>query len=329
MVDARVLQRLVDGEVRVLELHVLADEGDLHVAVALGYAAGEVSPLAQLDGLVGQAELRAGERVQALVAKRLRDEVDVAHVLVGDDSLGVDVGEEGDLVADVARERLVRAADDDVGMDTDAAQLVDRVLRRLRLQLAGRLDERDEGDMQVENVLRADLAPELANRLEERERLDVADGAADLGDDDVGVGCGRHAAHAVLDLVRDVRDHLHRRAEVLALPLAADDRVPDRARRVVRVPGEVLVDEALVVADVEIGLGPVLCDEDLAVLEGAHRPRVDVDVRVELLNLHAQAARLQQAAQRGGGDALTEGRDDAARHEHVLRRAGAHQCPFR
>jgi hypothetical protein len=87
-------------------------------------------------GSSGQAELRADECVEALVAKRLRDEVDVAHVLVGDDGLGVDVGEEGDLVADVVRERLVRAADDDVGMDTDAPQLVDRVLRRLRLQLA-------------------------------------------------------------------------------------------------------------------------------------------------------------------------------------------------
>ena len=105
------------------------------------------------------------------------------------------------------------------------------------------------------------------------------------------------AADALLDLVRDVRDHLHGRAEVLALALLADDRVPDRARRVVRVPREVLVDEALVVADVEVGLGPVLGDEDLAVLERAHRPRVDVDVRVELLHLHA-AGRAPSAAGR-------------------------------
>ena len=81
---------------------------------------------------------------------------------------------------------VARAADDDVGVDTDAAQLVDRVLRRLRLQLARRLDERDERDVEVEDVLGADLAPELADRLEERQRLDVADRAADLGDDDVG-----------------------------------------------------------------------------------------------------------------------------------------------
>ena len=93
-------------------------------------------------GGVVEAELRADERVEPLVLQRLRHEVDVAHVLVRDDGVRVDVGEERDLVADVVRERVVRAADDDVGMDTDPAQLVDGVLRRLRLQLAGSLDER-------------------------------------------------------------------------------------------------------------------------------------------------------------------------------------------
>ena len=73
-------------------------------------------------------------------------------------------------------------------MDTDAPQLVHGVLRRLRLQLAGGVDERHERHVQVDHVLGADLAPELADRLEERQRLDVADGAADLGDHDVGVG---------------------------------------------------------------------------------------------------------------------------------------------
>ena len=124
-----------------------------------------------------------------------------------------------------------------------------------------------------DDVLGADLPPELADRLEERQRLDVADGAADLGDDDVGRRRLGGAADARLDLVRDVRDHLHRRAEEVALALLAQDGVPDRAGAVARAAQEVLVDEALVVADVEVGLGAVLGDEDLAVLERAHRPR--------------------------------------------------------
>ena len=128
----------------------------------------------------------ADELVEPLALEHARHLVHVGDVGARDDRARVDVGEQRDLVADVARELLVRAADDDVGMDADAAQLVDGVLRRLRLQLAGRLDERHERDVDVDDVLGPDLAPELADRLEERQRLDVADGAADLGDDDVG-----------------------------------------------------------------------------------------------------------------------------------------------
>ena len=70
---------------------------------------------------------------------------------------------------------------------------------------------------------------ELAQRLEERQRLDVADRAADLGDHDVDVlGLGDQP-DAVLDLVGDVRDHLDGAAEVVAAALAPDHRVVDRA----------------------------------------------------------------------------------------------------
>ena len=46
-------------------------------------------------------------------------------------------------------------------------------------------DERHERDVDAERVLRARLDLQLADGLEERQRLDVADGAADLDDGDV------------------------------------------------------------------------------------------------------------------------------------------------
>jgi hypothetical protein len=39
-------------------------------------------------------------------------------------------------------------------------------------------------------LLRTDVVAELSDRLEERQDLDVADRAADLGDDDVGAVVG-------------------------------------------------------------------------------------------------------------------------------------------
>ena len=264
-----------------------------------------------------EPELLADERVEALGLQHLRHEVDVGHVRAADHRMAVDVGEERDLLADVVGERPGRPAHDDVRVDTDAAKLVHRVLRRLRLQLAGGLDEGNERDVEVDDVLGTNLAPELADRLEERQRLDVADRPSDLGDHDVRRRDLLRSPDPRLDLVGDVRDDLDGRAQELALALLAQHRVPDRARRVARVAREVLVDEALVVADVEVGLGAVLGDEHLAVLERAHRARVDVQVRVELLCTDGKAARLQEAAERGGDDAFPERGDDTTRDEHV------------
>jgi hypothetical protein len=306
VVNSRVLQRLVDGEIGVVELDVLADKRDLDGFTSLSDPFDQLIPIAERRLLHRQAELLADHRVEALRIERTRDEIDVRYVDRRDHRVGVDVGEERDLVADLRRERFLRARHHDVRVDTDAAELVDRVLRRLRLQLAGVLDERNKRHVDIDDVLRPDLAPELTNRLEEREPLDVADRPADLGDHDVGVARLRDRPDTALDLVGDVRDHLDRRAEVLALPLLAEDAVPDRAGGVVRVPREVLVDEALVVADVEIGFRAVLGHEHLAVLERAHRPGIDVEVRIELLDLDLQAPRLQEPAERGGGDALSE-----------------------
>src|SRR5262249_43608587 len=322
VVRAGVLERLVDGEVCVLELDVLPDERDLDFLLSTLPALRQIEPLAELGTPAGEPQLLAHERVETFGLKARRHEVDVRNVRTGDDGARVDVGEERDLLADVGRELLVRATDDDVGMDTDAPQLVDRVLRRLRLQLPRRLDERDERDVHVDDVLRADLTAELADRLEERQRLDVADRAADLADDDVGGRRDGRGADPRLDLVRDMRDHLHPRAEGLALSLLAQDGIPDRTGRVTRGTRQVLVDEPLVVADVEVRLRAVLCDEDLAVLERAHRPRIDVEVRIELLGLDLQPARLQQATERCGDDSLPERGDDSPSDEDVLRLPG-------
>ena len=137
--------------------------------------------------------------------------------------------------------------------------------------------------------------------------------------DEVDVARVGHQPDPLLDLVGDVRDDLDGRAEVVAAPLAPDHRVVDPAGGDVRGARRVRVGEALVVAEVEVGLGAVLGHEHLAVLVRRHRARVDVDVRVELLHLHVEPARAQQSPDRGGGDALPERRDHAARDEDELR----------
>ena len=101
-------------------------------------------------------------------------------------------------------------------------------------------------------VVAADVLPELTDRLEERQALDVADRAADLDQRDVDVAGA--AADRILDLVGDVRNHLHRAAEVVAAALLLNHALVDLAGRPVRVAAGGRVGEALVVAEIQVGL---------------------------------------------------------------------------
>jgi hypothetical protein len=142
------------------------------------------------------------------------------------------------------------------------------------------------------------LERELPHGLEEGQALDVAGRAADLGDQDVDVLAA--GVDALLDLVGDVRDHLDGLAEVDAPALLLDHALVDLARAQAVEPGELAAREPLVVAEVEVGLRPVLEDVDLAVLVRAHGARVDVQVGVELLDPDEDVgpSQLQQRAQK-------------------------------
>ena len=120
-----------------------------------------------------------------------------------------------------------------------------------------------------------------------------------------------------------MRDDLHGAAEEVAVTLLVEQAHVDGALCHVGVVGEVLVDKALVVAEVEVGLESVFCHEDLAVLEGAHGARVDVEVGVHLLHGYLVTAGFEELAEGCGRDSLAEGGYDAAGHEDVL----CHEAP--
>jgi len=79
-----------------------------------------------------------------------------------------------------------------VGLDADRAQLLHGVLRGLGLDLLRGAEVRHQRQVDVQGVVAAELDTELADGLEERQRLDVADRAADL--DEAGPRHRRHRA---------------------------------------------------------------------------------------------------------------------------------------
>src|SRR3984885_2671571 len=106
------------------------------------------------------------------------------------------------------------------------------------------------------------LVAELADRLEEWQALDVADRAADLDQHDIDALFA--LAHEIFDRVGDVRDFLDGGAEVVAAPLLGEDLLVDAAGGDVVLPARRPSGEALVMPEVEVGLGAVIGDEHLA-----------------------------------------------------------------
>lgn len=318
------LERLGHGEVGVREIDVLADEADRDLVLGVVHGVQDLAPARPVDlfrSLLVETEATHDVGVEPLVVQRRGDVVDARQVDGVDHAFHVDVAHERDLVAVARADRTVAAEHERVGLDADLAEGGDRVLGRLGLLLAGRAHEGHERDVHEEHAVAAELVAELAGGLEERLRLDVADRAADLGDDHVGTRLFmRLQAHAALDLVGDVRDDLHGVSEVLAAALARDDLRVDLAGRHVGGLRQVDVEEPLVVADVEVGLGAVVGHEDLAVLERVHRARVDVQVRVELLHHDTQAASGEEVAQAGRRESLAQRRNDTTCHKNVLGR---------
>ena len=213
------------------------------------------------------------------------------------------VAERGDLLLHLAAQVPVAAAKQNVRLDADAEQFLHRVLRRLGLQFLRGSDPRHQREVNEYRVFAAKFLPHLADGFEERQRLDVAHRPADLDDRHVRA-IGRNLAHGVLDLVGDVRNDLNGLAQVVAAALFQDDLLVDPAGRKVVVARERRMREALVVAQVEVGFRAVVGHKDLAVLERRHGSRVDVEVGVELHQVHAQAAALEQAADRCRGKTL-------------------------
>src|SRR5690606_8425486 len=108
-------------------------------------------------------------------------------------------------------------------------------------------------------------------------------------------------------------------AEEAAAALLGDDVGIDAARGDVVGPARGNAGEPLVVAQVQIRFRAVVGHIDLAVLIGTHRPRIDIEVWIELAQTHLITARLQQGCKRCGHQAFAKGRYHAAGDEYEPR----------
>ena len=217
------MQRLVQRLVRVLQVDVLADHRDVDLVLRVLQRVDELLPRREVGGAREDRSLWHTISSRPLLVQHHRDLVDRVDVAGRDHRLRRTLVKSAILRRSSSGSgRSVRQMQD-VGLDADLAQLLHRVLRGLGLDLAGRrrctapasggCSRRCCGPARGPSGGsprgRAATRCRRRCRRSRRCRPRLLAGAA---------------LDARLDLVGDVRDHLHRAAEVVAAALLVDHR---------------------------------------------------------------------------------------------------------
>src|SRR5262252_2662608 len=316
--DAAVGERLDQRLIGVFEAGIFADDGNRYIAFRVADALVDEPPAREIGFVLGfDSERREHLAVEPGLMIGLRHGVDIVRVARFDHRARAHVAEQGELGALAVGDRPVGTAQQDVGLNADRAQFLDRMLGRLGLEFARAGNERQERQVDVDGMMAGQLVAELPDRLEERQALDVTDCAPDLAQHEIEALVA--FPDEILDRVGDVGNYLNGGAEIVAAPLLGEDLLIDAAGGDVVVAGRRPAGEALVMAEVEVGLRAVIGDEYLAVLVGRHRPGIDVEIGVELAQPYLEAARLQQRAERCRCETLAEGGDHAAGDKDIPR----------
>src|SRR5581483_3647242 len=232
--------------------------------------------------------------VQPFLMKHQRHFIDTLHVFGSDHGVVVDVTEQGDFGFDFGFKVAIGPAEQDVRLNTKAREFFHAVLGGLGFQFAGGRNKGNQGKMDIQDMFATPIPAEPANCFKKRQAFNVTNSAADFADGDIKSGGGRK--NAVFDLVSNVRNDLHRPAEIVAFAFAGDYRVIHLAGGKSILAAHVGRDVALVMSEIEVGFGAVVGDVDLAVLKRIHRAGVDVNVRVHFEQRDFQAATFQQTA---------------------------------
>src|SRR5690606_905314 len=126
------------------------------------------------------------------------------------------------------------------------------------------------------------------------------------------------AGNLPLDLVGDVGDYLNCAAQKIAPALLIDDPAVNLPGSHIRDSAQVLIDKAFIMPQIEVRFRPIGGNKHLTMLIGTHRPRIDIQIRVQLLHCNFQTTCLQDAPNRSRRNALPHRTDDTACAENIL-----------
>ena len=130
----------------------------------------------------------------------------------------------------------------------------------------------------------ADFVLELADGLQERLAFNVSDRTADFNNGNMRFIRGKVAVETVFNLICNMRDDLDCAAAEISAAFFLQDGPVDFPSGDIGILGQAFVDEAFVVAQIQICFGAVVGDKDFTVLDRVHCPRVNIDIWIKFLH---------------------------------------------
>ena len=141
--DPAVGKRFDQRLIGVLEAGILADNCNGDVALRVLDALVDPTPADEVGIPAGiNAKRRKHFAIEAGLVIGLGHGINIVDVARLDDRALADIAEQAELAAFLPGDRPVAAAKQNVGLDADRTELLDGVLRRFGLELAGSRDER-------------------------------------------------------------------------------------------------------------------------------------------------------------------------------------------
>ena len=150
-------QRFAQALVGVFEFHILADNADGHFVHRIVDAFDQSFPI--LHAAFGLRQMQHADDliIETFGAEHERNFVNALDIFCGDDGAFRNVAEQGDLALHLGRQKPIRTAQQNVGLNSDFEQFFDAVLCRFGLQFTGGRNVRNQGEMNEQGCFRGRL----------------------------------------------------------------------------------------------------------------------------------------------------------------------------
>src|SRR5215207_1606314 len=113
-------------------------------------------------------------------------------------------------------------------------------------------------------------------------------------------------------------DYLDGTTQVVTASLLVEHIIIDLSAGNIAETAEIFIYKALVMAEVQIGLRTILCNEDFPMLVGGHGAGVNIQIGVELHGSNTDTTRLENSPNGRNGDTLTQSREYATCDKDIL-----------